>query len=137
MLIFPFGEAAVAPALVTALQLAGTAAAVIGVVTLILHQLVGSWQEAESWIGKQVDRLFRLGQDDPDALAEIGQALARSAALRRAVESGALTAVLTVGAAHRIKALGVALEFQGFADDVETLFGPVEMQAEESDSADG
>lgn len=129
MLVFPFGEAA-APALVAALSLAGTTAAIAGVVTLVLHHFIGSWVQAGKLDQEVGNRLFRIGQDDPEAIIEIGEALGRSAALRRAVQEGAVLTLLTLGAAHRLKAISVALEFKGFAEDVETLFAPVDTTAE-------
>ncbi len=134
MAFFPFGEAA-APALVAALNLAGTAAAVIGVVVLVLHQVLGAMQEAGELDRSARDQLFRLGQNDPEALGDIARALARSRALRDSVLQGAFLTVLSLGAAHKLKAIAVALEFQGFLGDLEAVFQPLEAAAGTDDES--
>ena len=128
MLFFPFGDAATLPAVATVLTLSASGAAILGVVTLLVYDLLGGLQRAGRLELEARDRFFRLSQTDPDAVTEIGDLLTRSRALRDGVERGLLLTILTLGAAHKLKPVAAALEFEGFASDVETLFAPEEGQ---------
>lgn len=124
MAIFPFGDAAIAPALASLLALAGSAATIIGVLVLVLHDVIGTLQAAGQLEADAREQLFRLGQTDPEAIQEIGALLSRSRELRAAVGRGLLVTVLTLGAARRLKVVTAAMEFDGFITDVGTLFEP-------------
>jgi hypothetical protein len=123
MAIFPFGEAALGPTLATLIALSGSSAVILGVLT-ILHSLFDTLQKATSKEADARDQFFRLAQDDPDALQEIGMLLAQSNALRVGVAKGFLSNILTLGAASKLKVVAYALTYQGYYQDVETLFAP-------------
>jgi hypothetical protein len=126
MIFFPFGDAATLPALTAVLTLSASGAAILGVVTLLVYDLLGGLERAGKLELEARDRFFRLSQTDPDAVTEIGELLTRSQAVRDGVGRGLLVTVLTLGAAHKLKAVSAALDFEGFASDVETLFAPDE-----------
>lgn len=124
MVIFPFGDAA-APALATALAVAGGAGVAVGI-ALMVNQALMDLIKAGKLEQDAADKLFRLGQDDPEAVVEIGQALAQSQALRYALAEGAFLAVLSLGAAHKVKMVARALNLQGFLADLQSVFSALE-----------
>jgi hypothetical protein len=123
MVFFPFGEAA-APALVAVLTLCGSISVILGVLTL-LHSLFSAMEKSGQLERDARDKFFRLGQNDPEAVAEIGELMSRSKALRAAVQNGLLTSILALAAGRLLRPVALALNFQGFVDDVQTLFEPV------------
>jgi hypothetical protein len=124
MAVFPFGDAATLPAMASVLTLCASGAAILGVVTLLVHDVLGSLERAGKLETDARDRFFRLSQTDPEAVTEIADLLTRSRTLRDGVARGLLLTILTLGASHRLKPVAAALEFEGFASDVETLFAP-------------
>jgi hypothetical protein len=120
--VFPFGEAA-APGLVAALVALGYAAAGL-TLTLYLVDAVRALDQAGQLTREAQDQLFRLGQDDPEAVALVGRLLSESIAMRTAVLTGAIGVLLTLAAASALRPVAVALDAYGAIDDVETLFGP-------------
>ena len=121
MVVFPFGEAAAAPALASFLALCASGAAILGVMTMV-HDLLSGLEQAGRLELEARDKLFRLAQVNPDAVLEVGTLLSRSKALREAVAKGLVLTIVTLGAARKLRTVATALNWHGFASDVETLF---------------
>ena len=119
--VFPFGEAVALPPFVALLELAGGAAAVLGILTM-LHDTFGTLEAAGQLDAKAQERFFRLGQTDPEGLAEVGRLLSGSQELRSAVTNGGLLLLLTMPVAQ-LRIATAALNFVGLVQDVEILFG--------------
>jgi hypothetical protein len=123
MVVFPFGEVAAGPALASFLALCASGAAILGVMTMV-HDLLSGLEQAGRLEVEARDKLFRLAQVNPDAVLEVGRLLSRSKALREAVAKGLVLTIVTLGAARKLRIVAAALNWHGFASDVETLFEP-------------
>ncbi len=121
MAIFPFGEAVALPALGVLLEVAGSAAAVLTILT-IAHGAFAALEESGKLDAKARDLYYRLGQSDPDGLYQIGRLLSESQELQSAVANGGLVVVLTMPIA-RLKIAAAALTLAGLVQDLEILFG--------------
>ena len=117
-----------APALATAAAFAGKAAVVLGLVVFVVHDVVGSLVRATEIEADARDRLYVLGQQDPEQLRALGSLLAESAMIRRRLGEGLLMLLLQVGLS-KFTVIARALDLQGFLDDVRTLFSPLERTA--------
>ena len=90
----------------------------------MLHDLCDTMQKSKQLEADARDQLFRLGQKNPDVLVKIGELLSRSNALQDEVANGLLLTILRLGVASKLQGVAAALNFQGFFQDVETLFAP-------------
>ena len=131
MAIFPFGELA-APSLVLLLEFAGGTGAILGILTM-LNETFFALEKLGDLNAKAREKLFRLGQTDPTALYELGVLLSQSKALCTALIKGALVLILTMPLA-RLRVAAAALNFQGYVQDVETLFEEGEADGDKAQS---
>jgi hypothetical protein len=124
MAIFPFGDVAVGSNLALLFTLCGTSSAILGVLTM-LNNLFDTLEKSKQLDAAARDKFFRLAQTDPATILEIGEILSQNKALREELLTGSFENILTLGSAHKLKAIAVALNFQALFQDVETLFAPI------------
>lgn len=119
---FGSGAAAVAAPIVTALSIVGGAALALTVV-MLLHDLWDLFAEARQAEATGLrEKMYELGQADPEALSEVAAILRRNHQLRDALTTGLLTTLFQMALARKIKVLALALDLDGSLDDIEILF---------------
>jgi hypothetical protein len=135
MAIFPFGDAPVAPILASLLSLAGWLSTALVILTMV-YDFLGRLQLENQLEADTRDKLFRLGQTDPEAIREIGEFLSHRRPWLEDFIKESFLLIITLGAAHALKAVDVALNFHGFFQDVNTLFAPGEEESAPGEADD-
>jgi hypothetical protein len=128
MAIFPFGDAPVAPILASLLSLAGSLSTALVILTMT-YDFVGRLQLENQLEADTRDKLFRLGQTDPEAIREIGEFLSHRRPWLEDFIKESFLLIISMGAAHTLKAVDVALNFHGFFQDINTLFASGEEES--------
>lgn len=119
---FGLGAVGVAPAIATALSIVGSAAIALAVITLLVDLFDLFTREKEQAAKELREQMYKLGQTDPEALNEVGAVLHRNHELRAAMTTGLFLTLFKLALAKKIKPVALALELDGFLDDMQTLF---------------
>lgn len=122
VLSIPFGAGAVAvpAALAATLSAAGLFVAVIGI-ALLAHSIASLVIADGAAAGELRDTLLDIGRDDTRALLEIGELVSRHTAVHEALTTGLALELAKLVAQHKLRALELALDLDGYLDDIEML----------------
>jgi len=119
---FGLGAIAVAPAIMTALSIVTWGAFTLMVISL-LHDLYDLFTYKKEEASKNLrEQMYKLGQTNPESLNEVGALLRRNREVRDAMTTDLLLNLFKLALAKKIKPVALALELDGFLDDMQTLF---------------